>query len=106
MRKRVPEPIPIVILRLSTGATVEVDFRWSPRRWTATLAEAVLQGRMGQSGQENPQSIEDALAEEVRYLLATTPPPIKDILLAHLIAYAVERRLKHVRSSGGGPPAA
>ena len=96
MPRRPAQPVPVVVLRLSTGDTVEVDFRWSPQRWTTTLAEAVLRGRLAQEDEGRTPTIEDALAEEVRYLLATTSPQIKDILLAHLIASAVERRLRRM----------
>ncbi len=96
MPRRPAQPVPVVHLRLSTGEIVEVDFRWSPQRWTSALAEAVLRGRLTQDTEGRAETIEDALAEEVRYILATTRAEIKDILLAHLIASAVERRLRRL----------
>ena len=99
--RRAPEPAPVVLLRLSTGARVEVDFRCSPRRWASVLAEAIVRERLGGEAADRPQDLEDALAEEVRYILATTPPQLKDILLAHLIASAVERRLGQLRAPTG-----
>ncbi len=79
-----------VILRLSTGYEVEVDFnKTSTVHWRSHLARAILGERvLAEAKQPQDRTTRgvhfDAIFEEIHYLLATTPPELKDALLYQL----------------------
>jgi hypothetical protein len=96
------ESIGRVALRLSTGYEVEVDLdkistlHWRGHLARAILGERVLEEAKHQQDRATPAWHFDAIPEEIRYILATTPPALKDALLYQLFFEEIVKLAKRL----------